>query len=486
MAQPLPETPLLQGPMAPWPMEGDIADAFVTQGEIPRDLNGALYRIGPNVKRRSARGTYGFHHGDGMVHALYLRDGKASYRNRWVRTPKLALEDKHDRALFEWEDDFPDWRSLGWAHVVRNALTDGVPAGVANTNVVPWARKMLALGEDAVAPIVMDPRTLETLGLVEFARRLGNGVTPKVNEDDGFLCAHPKVDPETQELVGWGFSTEEPYVTAHMISADGREVRSIPLDAPYPPFLHDAWVTKDYLVLPICPVTFRHERVAEGRCILGWEPELGVHVAVVPRRGGGKVRWFRTDACYVLHTQSAMQVGDTLVCDGPIFPHPPYPADGLMLDWTRVPAGRLCRWTLDLADGSFRSEILDERNIEFPRIDDRFVGRPYRYGFNAGSSFAAGEMYNGFNSILRYDMADGARAVMHTIPGNVLVSEPVFAPRRADAPEGDGYLLVPVIRLEENRSDFLILDAQNLDREPVATIALPHRIPPTPHGIWLS
>lgn len=486
MAESLPNSPLLQGPFAPLATEGDIPEISVTQGEIPKELNGALFRIGPNVKRFPAQGIYGCHHGDGMVHALYLQNGKAQYRNRWVRTPKFQLEEKHGRALFKWEDNFPDWRALGWARVIRNRFTEGVPAGVANTNIIPFANQLLALGEDAVAPMMMDPMTLETVGLVSFARQLGHGVTAKVNANDGFLCAHPKIDPDTQTLFGWGFSTLNPFVMVHIISADGQQVRDLPLKAPFAPFLHDGWLTKDYLILPICPVTFRHDRVAQNRCILGWEPKLGVHIAVVPRNGDVRgFRWFQTGAYYVMHTQAAVQVGNKILCDAPIFPRPPYPADGMDRKWTRVSVGHLTRWTLDLDTGEMQSEILDDTSIEFPRIDDRFIGKEYRYGYNAGSNRPDGEMYNGFNTVIRYDMQNGAKATKHVIQGNVLLSEPVFAPRRPDAPEGDGYLLVPVIRLDENRSDFVILDATHLDQEPVATISLPHRIPPTPHGSWV-
>ena len=58
----------LSGNYAPWREEGDAFDLQV-DGEIPRELNGALYRIGPNP-HLTPRGRYHWFDGDGMVHAV--------------------------------------------------------------------------------------------------------------------------------------------------------------------------------------------------------------------------------------------------------------------------------------------------------------------------------------------------------------------------------------------------------------------------------
>src|ERR1700678_1044069 len=70
--------------LAPIPMECD-APFLKVVGELPRELNGTLYRNGPNPQFE-APGAHWFV-GDGMLHAFHLEDGRASYRNRWVRTP---------------------------------------------------------------------------------------------------------------------------------------------------------------------------------------------------------------------------------------------------------------------------------------------------------------------------------------------------------------------------------------------------------------
>jgi len=67
-----------------------------------------------------------------------------------------------------------------------------------------------------------------------------------------------------------------------------------------------------------------------------------------------------------------------------------------------------------------------------------------------------------------------------------MTSEPVFVPRSADAPEGDGWLTAVVWRAGENRSDLLIFEAQDVAKGPIATAEMPRRVPFGFHGNWAS
>jgi len=71
---------------------------------------------------------------------------------------------------------------------------------------------------------------------------------------------------------------------------------------------------------------------------------------------------------------------------------------------------------------------------------------------------------------------------VHALAPGSTASEAVFVPRSASAREGEGFLLFPVYRWAEDRSDVVILDAQNVERAPLATIHVPHRIPLGFHG----
>ena len=131
---------------APIPFESD-APFLKIQGELPRELNGTLYRNGPNPQF-DAPGAHWFV-GDGMLHAFHLENGRASYRNRWVRTSKWQAEHDAGRALFG---------GFGRKMPDAPASTAG-DSGVANTNIVFHAGRLLAL-EEGHAPVEIEPGTL--------------------------------------------------------------------------------------------------------------------------------------------------------------------------------------------------------------------------------------------------------------------------------------------------------------------------------------
>jgi carotenoid cleavage dioxygenase len=115
---------------------------------------------------------------------------------------------------------------------------------------------------------------------------------------------------------------------------------------------------------------------------------------------------------------------------------------------------------------------------EMPRTDDRVQGQPYRYGFAV-----MGRQPDGSSSVGRVDVTTGKWEVWAPGPASS-VQEPQFVPRHPGAPEGDGWLLVLVNRFAENRSDMVVLDAQNLAAGPVCVVKVPIRVRATFHGVW--
>lgn len=179
---------------------------------------------------------------------------------------------------------------------------------------------------------------------------------------------------------------------------------------------------------------------------------------------------------------NAWDAGRRVVADlihyarAPLFPN----ADGSN---AQPSPGRLTRWTLDLDGGTdgFAVQTLDDLPGEFPRIDDRRSGLPTRFGAIAAEPGTAA----GTNAIAWYDLETGGRTV-YRLPDGDATSESVFVPRSADAPEGDGWLLATIWRRAENRSDLVVLDTQGIDRGPVATVQLSHRVPFGFHGNFVA
>jgi carotenoid cleavage dioxygenase len=61
----------------------------------------------------------------------------------------------------------------------------------------------------------------------------------------------------------------------------------------------------------------------------------------------------------------------------------------------------------------------------------------------------------------------------------------VFVPREGATDEDDGWVLSYVYDNATDRSDVVILDAQDFGGGPVATIELPVRVPFGFHGNWV-
>jgi carotenoid cleavage dioxygenase-like enzyme len=463
MSRPFADDPFLRGNYAPWPMEGEIQD-LVVEGEIPREIEGSYFRNGPNPQF-APRGAYHWFDGDGMIHAFRLRDGKASYRNRWVRTARFQLERAAGEALFG------GLASMGSSDPrVGSSMTS---PNAANTNIVWHAGRLLALWEGG-PPHALDPRSLETVGPYDFGGKLA-----------GAFTAHPKLDPETGEMLTFGYGFLPPFLRYHVVSKEGRLVRSEEIEVPVATMMHDFIVTRDHVIFMVCPAVFRLENIEKGLSPLAWEPELGTRIGVMPRAGGSRdVVWFETDPCYVFHPMNAWSDGGRVVADVCRYARLPLFDDGKREEGMQDLSARLTRWTLDLASGTVKEEALDDAASEFPRLDERRSGLRYRHGYAAGASPGGGERA-GFDAIFHYDLDTGTRR-MHRVPEGDALGEAVFVPRAADAPEGDGFLIALAYRGAERRSDLLILDARNVEDAPLATVQLPHRIPFGFHGNWAA
>ncbi len=152
MALPFPiDEPFLTGYYAPIHMECDAPNLPIT-GEVPKALRGTLYRNGPNPQF-APRGPYHWFSGDGMLHAFHFDEGRVSYRNRWVRTPKWVMENANGEGMSG---------SLTHRHLTDPALLE-LNSTLANTNVIWHGNRLLAL-EEAHAPFEVDPFSLEPRG----------------------------------------------------------------------------------------------------------------------------------------------------------------------------------------------------------------------------------------------------------------------------------------------------------------------------------
>ena len=472
MAEPMPaDNPFLQFPWGPIQMECEACD-LVVEGEVPRELKGTLYRNGPN-QRFKPRRDYHLFAGDGMVHAFHIADGKVDYRNRWVRTAKWKAEDKEGRAVinpmnpFDCEPDYSDF-----------VLTD--KDGLANTALV-WHGGRLLTMEEGHPPYEIDPVTLESIGSWNFRGKLHTAMT-----------AHPKLDPDSGEMVFFAYMATGPFssdLAIHKVNAEGVLTDSTILPTPYPAMVHDFVITENYIVIPVMPICGSIERAMEGAPPFAWEPDKGVHIGVLPRHGGTAedIRWLEMDMAFTFHFMNGFDQGGVISIDccqmehAPLFPTP----DGSS---TGAAEPRLSRWSIDMNAQQPRVEFecIDDFESEFPQCDPRYMGKPYRHGWYTSPDYSVKSgveaIDDSFNTYGHFDHESGAEDRYSC--GRSLVSEALFVPKSADAAEGEGYLLGLATSFENYRTSLLIFDAQNLAQGPLAKVHLSHHVPAGFHGFW--
>ena len=433
----------LEGNFGPVSEELTVFD-LETTGAVPPELQGRYLRIGPNPWP-VPDGPYHWFTGAGMVHGVELGGGKAQwYRNRWVRTAAESAR-------------------LGEAACggPAPAMYDG-----ANTNVLGHAGRILALTEGAM-PYELT-RELDTVGRTNFGGQDGFGGV-------GGFTAHPKIDPVSGELLGFRYWFDEPFAEYFVIGADGRFVRSVPIDTTASVMMHDFSVTDQHVVFYDLPVTFRIDLALDPNVPFpfAWDDEYPARIGVLPR-DGQTVRWFDIDPCFVFHPMNAYEDGNQIVLDVVSYPDMfrREEVKGDLLD-----RQSLDRWRVDLTAGKVLQERLDDRPQEFPQVDPRVVGRQHRIGYAMGTSYGDDQFSE---SILKHDFERGTVDTFIAGPGRS-PGEASFAP--VGAGEDDGYLITFVYDAGTDRSDLVIIDASTMDE--VAAVHLPTRVPFGFHGSWV-
>lgn len=425
----------LNGVYAPVPDEIDAYDLEVV-GTLPPELDGRYLRNGPNPRLGADPGHW--FAGAGMLHGVRLSGGRAEwYRNRWVDTTRAS---SGEPAIG------PDGRDLR-----RN---------VANTHLIEHGGALLALCEGGLPYEVTGD--LETKGPYDFGGRLRTAMT-----------AHPKTDPVTGELYFYGVSMARPYLTFHVADGNGRLIRSVPVDVPAPTMMHDFAITEHYVIWMDLPVVFDQSRLGQSMPF-SWQETYGARLGLMPRTGG-PVQWMEIDPCYVFHVGNAREDDHGRV----VLDAVRYGAEEFGRFWrpdSRQSVSMLYRWTIDPGRGTATEQQVDDRSIEFPSLNDRYVGRSHRFLYAVSGDANGG--------VIKYDNRGGASA-SHMFPAPQHVGEAVFVPAVGAGSEDAGWLINIVTPRGGGASSLVVLDATEIAAGPVATVRLPRRVPAGFHGSWI-
>jgi len=432
------------------PMTEELTlEKLAVVGKIPAGLDGRYLRIGPNPVRMPNPARYHWFTGDGMVHGVRLKGGEALwYRNRWVRTTHVSA-------------------ALGEARAPGERLRESA----VNTNVVGVGEKIFALVEAGGAPVELDG-ALATVAHNPFGGTLRHA-----------FSAHPHRDPETGEMHAICYDALDRERVFHVVvGADGRVIREEAVAVSHGPSIHDCAITKQYVLVFDLPVTLSMPAMLAGyEFPYRWDETHAARVGLLAREGRGEdVVWCDVAPYYVYHPCNAFEREDGRVVVDVVVHNKNSHRD------FRGPDGevaRLERWVIDPVARHVARIVVDETAQEFPRMDERLVGKAYRYAYSLCVAAGAADTV-AKTSILKHDLEAGTRQIRDFGVGK-FPGEFVFVPKAEDSAEDEGWLMGLVVDSAHETTELVILDAQDFEGEAVARVLLPHRVPPGFHGNWV-
>lgn len=449
------DSPFLKGGFQPVHDELDL-DNLEIEGTIPIELNGRYLRNGPNPYFKPYTYTYPID-GDGLIHQITLSNGKASYKNRFVKTKGLIAEQKAGKALY-------GGIALPIPPDPRYVL-DNASKNTASINIVPWRNNLLALYE--ASPAYLLDKDLNTIG--EWA--------PQAN----FLInAHHRIDPDTSQTYMCSYNTNHPNVFLSLYEFDYQQqlVKQVNVPKPHPTMIHDFVITKNFIVFFDAPAIFNILGNPGNQPFFYYDKELKSRIILVNRRTYEISNIEDLDSFFVYHFVNAYEDMGRIIVD---FIHYRELILNLSTDGMNPP--RLYRGEIDVANMTYSHQPLDEPlAVEFPAYNRNYTAKPYRYIYAVAKVNV--KVPGVFNQIVKYDLVKRKQQVIEILP-NTEVSEVTFIPRANASSEDDGYLVLFIYHTNEDRSDFVILDAKHPDKI-LARVKIPVRVPHGLHGSWVA
>jgi carotenoid cleavage dioxygenase len=377
-----PQNPHLQGNNAPI-FEEITAEDLEVIGEIPKDISGNFLRVGPNPYYVPDESRYHIFDADGMIHGVHIADGKATYRNRFIDSAGLREERKQGHWIYPGLNMFGDFLAKGEMPETKNT---------GNTAMVFHNDQLLVMMEGGTPYRVTLP-DLETLGEHDFDGTVTHNFT-----------AHPKVDVASGEMMTFGYGVTPPFLTYSVVGTDGRASHTTEISIPKPVMMHDCAITKNYTIFPDLPLVFDFEKMMSGGGFVGWDPDNGCRIGIVPRAGDDTtIRWFDIEESFLFHVANAWEEGDEVV-----FQACRSNRGGIETSEgsdVREQLGQLHEWRFNMVSGEVSSRALDrDYYCDFPRIHDDLVGFKNRYTYAA--RFRVGTMPV-FDGEMKYDNETG-------------------------------------------------------------------------------
>ncbi|KAD5508117.1 hypothetical protein E3N88_15820 [Mikania micrantha] len=458
----------------------------VIDGSLPSCLDGAYFRNGPNPQFLP-RGPYHLFDGDGMLHAIRIKKGKATFCSRYVKTYKYTIEKEAGFPIIP--NVFSGFNGMT-ASAARMAVTAGrvlagqfnpvKGIGLANTSLAFFGNKLYALGESDLPYVVKlaSNGDIITVGRHDFDGKLFMSMT-----------AHPKIDPVTKEAFGFRYGPVPPFLTFFRFNETGEKQPDVPIfSMTSPSFLHDFAITKSYAIFPEIQIGMSPMEMIGGGSPVSADPGKVTRLGLIPRyaKDESEMKWFEVPGLNVIHCINAWEEdgGDTVVMVAPNILSVEHTLERMDLVHASVE-----KVTINLKTGMVFRHPLSTRNLDFGVINPAFVAVKNRYVY-----CGVGDPMPKISGVVKLDLSlsevDRRECIVASRifgPG-CFGGEPFFVAREPDNPdadEDDGYVVSYVHNEYTGESRFVVMDAKSPKLEIVAAVKLPHRVPYGFHGLFV-
>lgn len=421
---------------------------FKVIGEIPKHLNGLLLRIGSNPIYAKKLTLFEWYMGDGMVHGLKLRNGKAI----WFKSKMIATDTVQKNKKKQYVQGY------------RRGAHD-----VVNTNIFKHFGKLWAVIEAGAFPICLD------FELNTERYQLFN------SDADLPFMAHPRKDQKTGHLHAICYDAlDRKNAYYQVIDEQGELIHLSQIPLQHGPMIHDCLITEQDVIVFDFPLTFSITRLFTGNSVpYQWNEQHQARIGILAKYGHAeKIRWINVDSCFVFHAANAYRdnknqiVLDVLVHQNDFehAQHAAYEDQHAILE----------RWTIDSNLTTIQRMVVDDDIQEFPKIDERYIGMPYRYlytlGFPENSSF----------NVLKIHDLVLQTSLIYDLGQQWIIGEVTFVPENSQSVEGQGYLMTYVHHIDGLTSKAVILKVNGVEMSIQAEIELGVRIPLGFHCNWVD
>ena len=445
----------------------------VISGSLPANLSGSFYSIGPGLLERNGEKIAHWFDGDGGILKVDLTEDTATATYRYVQTEAYQKEQAEDKFSFGSYGRLPSgsfWQKLTLP--IKNR---------ANSGIIALENRLLALW-NAGSPYVVNAQDLSTLG-----------IDPNFGSEKEELpySSSPKIDPDTGNIYNFGIEYgTKAKLKLYCSDRTGKLLlqKDLPLEGF--PYIHNFILAGQYLVFFIPPLRlklmpFLSKRKSFSEC-LAWQPEEGTQVLIVNRQDFSIVSQGQTNSWFGWnYGNGCVNEAGKIVAE--VVAYQDFEINKFL---AAVPndniypcaKGHLLEITINPVTGEVeQTKMLLATPGECPTVSPSLVGKPWRFTYLFIYSQNRDSLPNLPDLVACRDRHTGELTPAYQEQDCFHV---IMTPVGETANSQAKWVIVQVFNAAVNRSEIWILAGDQLDREPVAKLALPKVIPFGFTGIW--